>query len=66
MGYGIEDWTVVTAQEPGTLAAGNGAVAAKSALASAPGFSTKRDQLTIDCDPCTSGFFPKRDDGNEH
>ena len=22
--------------------------------------------LTSDCDPCTSGFFPKRDDGNEH
>jgi len=22
--------------------------------------------LTGDCDPCTSGFFPKRDDGKEH
>jgi hypothetical protein len=45
--------TAVTAQEP---AAG---------AATAPGFSTEPAELTVDCDPCTSSFFPKGDDGNE-
>ncbi len=56
--------TVVTAQEPSVsttvslprhLAAG----------AAAPGFSTGPTELTLGCDPCTSSFFPKGDDGNE-
>jgi len=64
-GYGVGKWTVVTAQEPSAAAAGMARLLPKPAGASAPGFSTERAELTLDCDPCTSSFFPKGDDGNE-
>lgn len=63
MGYGIENWTVVTAREPSATRAGMANLPPN--LASAPGFSIEMAKLTLDCDPCTSSFFPKGDDGNE-
>lgn len=35
---------------------------ASGAAVSVPGFLPQPDELTLACDPCTSGFFPKRDD----
>jgi hypothetical protein len=64
-GYGVGKGTVVTAQEPSGAAAGMATLLPKLATASAPGFSPGRAELTLDCDPCTSSFFPKGDDGNE-
>ncbi len=57
--------TVVAMQE-----SGGGAVEADTRLTGiasgpAPGFFVHRlRHLTTECDPCTSSFFPKRDDGS--
>jgi hypothetical protein len=56
--------TVVTAQEPSVSTAAN-LPRHLAAVAAAPGFPPGPAELTLNCDPCTSGFFPKGDDGNE-
>ncbi len=57
----------VTAQEPGEGADGAENLLPAAPISPAPGFfSRPGTELTRECDPCTSSFFPKGDDGNEH
>jgi hypothetical protein len=57
--------TAVTAQEPSLSAAGTANLPQYPATPAAPGFSLEQAELTLDCDLCTSSFFPKGDDGYE-
>jgi hypothetical protein len=57
--------TVVAMQEPGGRAVEADSRLTGIASGPAPGFFVNRlRHLTTDCDPCTSSFFPKRDDGS--
>jgi hypothetical protein len=56
---------VVAIQEPGAMVMQAGNSPHGVASATAPGFFVSPVRhLTNDCDPCTSSFFPKRDDGS--
>lgn len=63
LGWSDEVLTAVTAQEPTAAATANWQQ--RFSTAAAPVSSTEHAELTLDCDPCTSSFFPKGDDGNE-
>jgi hypothetical protein len=58
--------TAVTGPERCVAAGETANFTRNSTAPAAPGLPGKEAELTLDCDPCTSPFFPKGDDGNEH
>ncbi len=59
-----EQGAAVTAQEPARAETAEATSSSHSSTGPAPLFPSR--QLTAECDACTSGFFPKRDDSHEY